>query len=144
MDWLTVQIHRLFRPMFYCLLTISERCNISWKKLLSCSRNSPPLWSPKIIIAFTMARLWTLFWIHWIKSMFCSYKMCYNIHKILCSSPNISRVIKSGKMKWRAHVARMEEMKKQTKFWSQNLKGKDHSEDLGVDGRIILEWILGI
>jgi hypothetical protein len=21
--------------------------------------------------------------------------------------------------------------------------GKDHSEDLGVDGRIILEWILG-
>jgi hypothetical protein len=33
----------------------------------------------------------------------------------------------------------MEEMKKQTKFWSQNLKGKDHSEDLGVDGRIILE-----
>jgi hypothetical protein len=22
-------------------------------------------------------------------------------------------------------------------------EGKDHSEDLGVDGRIILEWILG-
>jgi hypothetical protein len=21
-------------------------------------------------------------------------------------------------------------------FWSENLKGKDHSEDLGVDGRI--------
>jgi len=26
---------------------------------------------------------------------------------------------------------------------SENLKGKDHSEDLGVDGKIILEWILG-
>jgi hypothetical protein len=29
------------------------------------------------------------------------------------------------------------------KFWSENLKGRDHSEDLGVDERIILEWILG-
>jgi hypothetical protein len=29
-----------------------------------------------------------------------------------------------------------------TKFWSENLKGRDHFEDLGVD-RIILEWILG-
>jgi hypothetical protein len=23
------------------------------------------------------------------------------------------------------------------------MKGKDHSEDLGLDGRIIVEWILG-
>jgi hypothetical protein len=29
------------------------------------------------------------------------------------------------------------------KFWSEHLKGRDHSEDLGVDGKIILEWILG-
>jgi hypothetical protein len=29
-----------------------------------------------------------------------------------------------------------------TKFLSENLKGRDHSEDLGVDGKIILEWIL--
>jgi hypothetical protein len=26
----------------------------------------------------------------------------------------------------------------------ENLKGRDHSEDLGVDGKIILEWILGV
>jgi hypothetical protein len=26
--------------------------------------------------------------------------------------------------------------------WSENLKVVDHSEDLGVNGRIILEWIL--
>jgi len=27
------------------------------------------------------------------------------------------------------------------KFWSENLKGRDDSEDLGVDGKIT-EWIL--
>jgi hypothetical protein len=30
-----------------------------------------------------------------------------------------------------------------TNFWAVNLKGRDHSEELGVDGMIILEWILG-
>jgi hypothetical protein len=30
-----------------------------------------------------------------------------------------------------------------TDFWLNNLKGRDHSEDLGVDEKIILEWILG-
>jgi hypothetical protein len=30
-----------------------------------------------------------------------------------------------------------------TKFLSENLKGREHSEDLGVDGSTILEWILG-
>jgi hypothetical protein len=30
-----------------------------------------------------------------------------------------------------------------TIFWFENLNGTDHSGDLGVDGRIILEWILG-
>jgi hypothetical protein len=25
----------------------------------------------------------------------------------------------------------------------ENLKGRDHSEDVGVDGKRILEWILG-
>jgi hypothetical protein len=29
-----------------------------------------------------------------------------------------------------------------TIFWSENLKETVHSEDLGVDKRIILEWIL--
>jgi hypothetical protein len=28
-------------------------------------------------------------------------------------------------------------------FLSKNLKGRDASEDLGVDRKIILEWILG-
>jgi hypothetical protein len=30
-----------------------------------------------------------------------------------------------------------------TVFWSGNLKGRDNSEDLGVDNRIILEMNLG-
>jgi hypothetical protein len=30
-----------------------------------------------------------------------------------------------------------------TIFWSENLKGRDLSEELGIDGRIILEWVSG-
>jgi hypothetical protein len=30
-----------------------------------------------------------------------------------------------------------------TKFWSENVKGRDESEELGVDGELILELILG-
>jgi hypothetical protein len=30
-----------------------------------------------------------------------------------------------------------------SKFWLVNFKGRDHSEDLGVDGRIIVKCILG-
>jgi hypothetical protein len=36
------------------------------------------------------------------------------------------------------HVARMRrEMR--TKFWSENLKGRGHVEDIGVHGKIILK-----
>jgi hypothetical protein len=30
-----------------------------------------------------------------------------------------------------------------TKFCPENVKGRDHSEDVGIDKRIILKWILG-
>jgi len=32
-----------------------------------------------------------------------------------------------------------------TKFWSENLKGRMtwKTKDLGVDGKVMLEWILG-
>jgi hypothetical protein len=42
-------------------------------------------------------------------------------------------------MIWVGHAAHMGEMRRCTKFWSQNLKGRDHMEDLGEDGRIVLE-----
>jgi len=29
-----------------------------------------------------------------------------------------------------------------SKFWLEILKGRDHTEELGIGGRIILEWIL--
>jgi len=29
-----------------------------------------------------------------------------------------------------------------TIFWLKNLMGRDHLEDIGIDGRVILEWIL--
>jgi hypothetical protein len=28
------------------------------------------------------------------------------------------------------------------KFWLQNLAGRDHLQDTGMSGRVILEWIL--
>jgi hypothetical protein len=45
------------------------------------------------------------------------------------------RMIKSRRIRWAGHITRIGEMKNKG-FWSK--KGRDHSEDLGVDGRIIL------
>jgi hypothetical protein len=45
-------------------------------------------------------------------------------------------------MIWVDHVAFMVRIEMYTKFWSENLKGRNHSEDLGVDGRTILQCTL--
>jgi hypothetical protein len=60
----------------------------------------------------------------------------------LCASPNIIRVIKSRRMRWAEHVARMREMRMNTIFWLENLKGREHLEDLDIDDRIS-ECLLG-
>jgi len=60
----------------------------------------------------------------------------------LYASPNIIRVMKSRRMRWTGHVAHMGEMKMRTVFWFEHLNGRHHSEDLGVDRSVILEWIL--
>ena len=52
----------------------------------------------------------------------------------LHSSPNIFRVIKSRRMRWAGHVARMGEKKAYTEFWWGNLRERDHLGDSGVDG----------
>jgi hypothetical protein len=62
----------------------------------------------------------------------------------LYSSPNIVRMIKSRRMRWAGHVARMGEGRGFTGFWLGSPKARDHWEDLGVGGRIILRWTLGI
>jgi len=59
----------------------------------------------------------------------------------LYSSPNIVRVIKSRRMSWAGHVARMGEERGCIGSWWGNRREGDHWGYLGVDGWIILEWI---
>jgi hypothetical protein len=59
----------------------------------------------------------------------------------LYSSPTIVRVIKSRRLRWAGHVARMETGEVCAGFWWRNLRERDHSGNAGVDGRIILRWI---
>jgi hypothetical protein len=65
----------------------------------------------------------------------------------LYSSPNIVRVIKSRRMGWAGHAARMEEGRCVYRFffffWLVGPTGRDHREDLGAGGRITLRWTLG-
>jgi hypothetical protein len=37
----------------------------------------------------------------------------------------------------------MGEMIMDTKFWSKNLNARDHLKNLGIDGKIVFEWLLG-
>jgi hypothetical protein len=46
-------------------------------------------------------------------------------------------------MKWAGHVACMGEGEKCTGFWWESPKERDHLEDLGIDERKGLGWILG-
>jgi hypothetical protein len=59
----------------------------------------------------------------------------------LYSSPNIIRVIKSRRMRWEGHVAGMREGRGAYRILVGRPEGRNHLEDPGVDGRIILKWI---
>jgi len=60
---------------------------------------------------------------------------------ICTAEPDIVRVIKSRRMRWAGHVARMGERRGYTRFRWEKLRGRDHLEDPGVNGRIILRWL---
>jgi hypothetical protein len=47
-------------------------------------------------------------------------------------------MIKSRRTRWTGHVARMGEMRNAFKILVGKPEGKNHLEDLGVDGRIVL------
>jgi hypothetical protein len=49
------------------------------------------------------------------------------------------RVMKSRRMRWAGYVTRMRQLEMNAQSWSGNLKGSDHFEDPGVDGRVMLE-----
>jgi hypothetical protein len=61
----------------------------------------------------------------------------------LYSSLNIFRVIKSRRMRWAEHVARMGRGGVFKGFWLGGPKARDHWEDLVLGGRITLRWTLG-
>jgi hypothetical protein len=61
--------------------------------------------------------------------------------KLLVHPPNIIRVIEYGRG-GQDCGADGEENKMHMGFWKGNLKERDYLEVLGVDGRIILKWIL--
>jgi len=59
----------------------------------------------------------------------------------LYCSPNIVQVIKSKRMRWVEHLARMGEERVCTECrWGNRMEGNQWG-DLGVDGWIILGWI---
>jgi hypothetical protein len=59
----------------------------------------------------------------------------------LYSSPNILRIIKSSRMRWSGHVARMGRREASIGVWWGNLRERENCGDPGVDGRIVLRLI---
>ena len=57
-------------------------------------------------------------------------------------SHNIVRVIKSRRLRWARHVTRMQEDMSAFTILTGKPTGKTRIEDLGVDKRTILEWII--
>jgi hypothetical protein len=60
----------------------------------------------------------------------------------LYSSPDIIRQIKSRRMRWAGHMARMGEERNVYRVLVGNHEGKSHLEDQGVDGKMRSKWAL--
>jgi hypothetical protein len=60
----------------------------------------------------------------------------------LYSSAKINRVIKSERLRWEGHVARMgDRIDVQSTVFVRDLMERRELQELGVGGRIILQWI---
>jgi hypothetical protein len=57
--------------------------------------------------------------------------------------PDIIRQIKSRRMSWAGHVARMAEGRNMYRVSVGKPEGKDHLKDHGADGRMGSKWTLG-
>jgi hypothetical protein len=72
---------------------------------------------------------------------------CWKFHNgelhNMYSTPNTVRQIKSRRMRWAGHVARMGEDRKVYKVLVGSPKEEDHLEDQGVDGRMGSKWTFG-
>jgi hypothetical protein len=60
----------------------------------------------------------------------------------LYSWSSIISIIKSRRMRWAGHVARMGEKRNAYRYWWKSQREGDHLEDQDVGGWIILGWIL--
>jgi hypothetical protein len=60
----------------------------------------------------------------------------------ILSSPSTIIMIKSRRMSWSWHVARMTEKRNAYRILVGNPEERDHYEDIHVGGRIILRWSL--
>jgi hypothetical protein len=56
-------------------------------------------------------------------------------------SPSIVRVMKSRIIRRERHGERRGTWEVHTGSWWENLRERDHLEDPGVDGRMVLRWI---
>jgi hypothetical protein len=60
----------------------------------------------------------------------------------LYSSPSIIRMMKSRRMRWAGHVARMERKGMHIGYWWESQKERDEEENQGICGWMILKRIL--
>jgi hypothetical protein len=58
-------------------------------------------------------------------------------------SPNIIRVMKSRRVRWAEQLAQMGEMRNAYDILLVKLKGSNHVEDQGINGKVIIELFLG-
>ena len=69
-------------------------------------------------------------------------KLRYEELNDLSCSPNLIGVIKLRRVRWVGHIACVGESRGVYRVLVGYLRGREHLGDPGIDGRIILRWIL--